>query len=66
MKGTTKSGRMNICQLEKVLASNYFSNRKMLKYDKEIAKAKILKYVIMNFPYAFLPQNNKVYVLLIH
>ena len=31
-----------------ILASYYFSNRKMLKFDKEITKVQMLKYIILN------------------
>ena len=37
-----------------ILTANYFSNRKMLKFDKEITKAKMLKYINMNCTCKFL------------
>ena len=36
----------------------------MLKFDKEITKAKMLKYMIMNCSCEFWPHNNKFYILL--
>ena len=40
-----------LCEL---LISNYPSNRKILKFHKEITKATMLKYVIMNYSCEFL------------
>ena len=38
----------------KILTATYCSNRKMLKFDKEIIKTKMLKYVMKNCSRAFL------------
>ena len=36
----------------------------MLKFDKEITKLQIVKYVTMNYSCEFLTTNNKFYVIL--
>ena len=38
----------HFCQYYEILTADYFSNRKMLKFDKENMEAKMLKYIIMN------------------
>ena len=40
--------------LSEILTAHYSSNRNMLKFDKEITKVKMLKYVIMNGSCEFL------------
>ena len=48
-----------LCLCEKpesceILAFNYCSNRKMLKFDKEITETKMLNYLMMNYSCEFL------------
>ena len=44
--------------------ADYCSNGKILKLDKEITKAKMLKYVIMNCSCEFFTHNNTFYAIL--
>ena len=50
----TSTDRFVLPILCEILASDYCSNGKMLKFDKEITKGQMLKYVIMNCSCEFL------------
>ena len=41
-----------------ILTSNYCSNRNVLKFDKEITKARILKYLMISCSYEFFATKN--------
>ena len=47
-----------------MLSANYCSNRKMLKFDNEITKSKMLKRMTMNCSCEYFTHNNKFHVIL--